>query len=323
LNTWTGVGFDYPIAVDSTIRTTGGVEGSAGGEYDLAGNFLGSTYTRGADGFSATIDGTTDGTYNYTASHTTGDVIRFDSAWSNPVILFNTGRIGDTGGITYDPTDDTLWITGFGTDVVEHYAMDGTWLSSFATGLGSGPIGVLALDHADGTLWLNLQGGNQHTFHQFSKAGVFLSSETYVTLSGHNILGGEFQYQDAGGPIGTNYCGPANLNSSGQSAVITAFGSTTASDNLLALTASLLPQNVLGYFLNSDVQGFVPSPGGSQGNLCLGGGIGRHVKQMSNSGAAGELVINVDLTTLPRPGGAHSVVVGETWNFQASPAMTE
>ena len=53
------------------------------------------------------------------------------------------------------------------------------------------------------------------------------------------------------------------------------------------------------------------------GNLCLGGGIGRHAKQIANSGAAGELVLKLDLTALPRPGGTHSVVAGETWNFQA------
>ncbi len=82
------------------------------------------------------------------------------------------------------------------------------------------------------------------------------------------------------------------------------------------MTASKLPLNVFGYFLNSDVQGFTPFPPGSNGNLCLGGGIGRHAKQIGNSGADGELVIDVDLTALPRPGGTHSVVAGETWNFQ-------
>ena len=116
--------------------------------------------------------------------------------------------------------------------------------------------------------------------------------------------------------IGDNYCGPANLNSTGQSALISAFGSTTASFNLVTLTATQLPQNVFGYFLNSDVQDFKPFAGGSQGNLCLGGAIGRHAKQIANSGPAGELIIDVDLTALPRPGGTHSVVGGETWNFQ-------
>jgi len=119
-----------------------------------------------------------------------------------------------------------------------------------------------------------------------------------------------------GGPIGTIYCNPANLNSTGVPAVISAWGSDTATANLVQLTASQLPQNVFGYFLNSDVQGFTPFPPGSNGNLCLSGGIGRHSKQVANSGAAGELVIMVDLTVLPRPSGPHAVVAGETWNFQ-------
>ena len=118
------------------------------------------------------------------------------------------------------------------------------------------------------------------------------------------------------GPIGQNYCGPANFNSTGQSAVISALGSVNASDNSVTLIASLLPLNVFGYYLNSDVQGFTPFPPGSQGNLCLAGGIGRHAKQIGNSGPAGELVIDVDLTALPRPNGTHSVAAGETWNFQ-------
>jgi hypothetical protein len=116
--------------------------------------------------------------------------------------------------------------------------------------------------------------------------------------------------------IGTNYCGPANLNSTGQGAVIAAEGNLDPALNLLSLLATQLPPNVPGYFLNSDMQGFVPFPGGSQGNLCLSGGIGRHAKQIANSNAAGELSIDVDLTMLPRPNGTHAVLAGETWNFQ-------
>jgi len=119
-----------------------------------------------------------------------------------------------------------------------------------------------------------------------------------------------------GGSIGTTYCGPANLNSTGQPAVISAFGSDSVVANLVELTASQLPLNIFGYFLNSDQQGFVPFPPGSNGNLCLSGGIGRHVKQIANSGAAGELSIMLDLTNLPRPNGSHTVLAGETWNFQ-------
>jgi hypothetical protein len=118
-----------------------------------------------------------------------------------------------------------------------------------------------------------------------------------------------------GGGLGTNYCGPANTNSSGQSAVISATGFTIVAANNLTLTVSQLPLNQFGYFLNSDTQGFIPFPGGSQGNLCLGGFIGRHTKQLGNSGSSGVLSIAVDLANLPRPSGPYQVLAGETWNF--------
>ena len=117
--------------------------------------------------------------------------------------------------------------------------------------------------------------------------------------------------------IGTNYCGPANLNSTGQSAAIIATGSVLVQKNMLTLTARQLTQQKFGYFLDSETQGFVPFAGGSQGNLCLGGQIGRFAKQIQSSGASGEFSIQVDLTQLPTPSGPHVVLAGETWNFQA------
>ena len=117
--------------------------------------------------------------------------------------------------------------------------------------------------------------------------------------------------------LGTNYCGPANLNSTGQPAVIEALGSEVVVANCLRLTALQLPTQQFGYFLNSQTQSFVPFAGGSQGNLCLGGAIGRNNDQIQNSGITGEFAIQVDLTMLPTPGGMHSVIAGETWNFQA------
>ena len=119
-----------------------------------------------------------------------------------------------------------------------------------------------------------------------------------------------------GGPLGTNYCGPANLNSTGQSALISAWGNESVALNDLQLTASLLPPNEIGFFLASQTPGFVITPPGTQGNLCLGGRIGRFVAQLAGTGAAGELVLEVDLTQLPMspPVAAQA---GETWHFQA------
>lgn len=118
--------------------------------------------------------------------------------------------------------------------------------------------------------------------------------------------------------LGASYCGPAVSNSTGMPGVIHAWGSDVVADQDFHLPGTQLPAGRFGYFLDSPTQGFVQNPGGSQGNLCLGGQIGRHVAQVGNSGDAGVIVIviEVDLTSLPRPSGSTAVQPGETWNFQ-------
>ena len=119
--------------------------------------------------------------------------------------------------------------------------------------------------------------------------------------------------------VGTNYCGPANMNSTNASAALTASGSTTAATNDLTLTASFLPLNTFGFFIVSQMQGFVANPGGSSGDLCLAGSIGRYVGpgQIQNTGMAGEFSLALDLSMIPQPTGFVAAMSGETWNFQA------
>ena len=123
--------------------------------------------------------------------------------------------------------------------------------------------------------------------------------------------------QDPGDQVsGISYCDPAVTNSSGQPGIISATGSSVASNNMLTVTASQLPTNQFGYVLASMTQGFIPNPGGSQGNLCLSGTIGRFLQQVQNSGSGGAFSINVDLSALPGPLPT-SVMAGDTWNFSA------
>ena len=118
--------------------------------------------------------------------------------------------------------------------------------------------------------------------------------------------------------LGTNYC-TAVPNSTGTSSVMSASGSSVAADNDVTLTATQMPTAAFGFFLVSQVQGFAMNPGGSAGNLCLGGSIGRYVGpgQIQNSGMLGEISLALDLTAVPQPTGAVAVAPGETWNFQA------
>ncbi|MEM9382858.1 MAG: choice-of-anchor R domain-containing protein [Planctomycetota bacterium] len=117
--------------------------------------------------------------------------------------------------------------------------------------------------------------------------------------------------------IGMNYCS-ANANSTGSAAVISAAGTPSVAANALVLECSGMPTQSFSFFLASRMQGFVAMPGGSAGNLCLGGSIGRLVGpgQIQNSGLSGSVELPLDLTQTPTPTGFVSVQVGETWNYQ-------
>ena len=113
------------------------------------------------------------------------------------------------------------------------------------------------------------------------------------------------------GGLGINYCA-ANANSTGATGSISATGSDQVGLNNLTLTAGDLPTNSFGFFLTSQTQAQVANPGGSAGNLCLGGAIGRYVGpgQVLNSGATGAFSLALDLTNTPQPTGGVAVQAG-------------
>jgi len=115
--------------------------------------------------------------------------------------------------------------------------------------------------------------------------------------------------------IGTSYCTP-NPNSRGLTGIQTVLGSSVVAQNEITLVASRLPLNAFGYFLASRTQGFVANAGGSQGNLCLGGAVGRFNGAIFNTGLSGSGTLAVDLQSIPSPSGLISVLPGETWHFQ-------
>jgi len=128
--------------------------------------------------------------------------------------------------------------------------------------------------------------------------------------------GRAYVYAGEPGLIGTSYCGPAVINSSGAPGIMKASGSRRVEDNALTLLARNLPANRFGYFLLSETQDFVPFAGSAEGNLCLGGEIGRYVADVASTGPEGELALPIDLT-MPPPPLVDAILAGETWNFQA------
>lgn len=119
----------------------------------------------------------------------------------------------------------------------------------------------------------------------------------------------------SGGSVGTPYCS-ANPNTTGQIGLLTATGSTDVTLNDLTLTGSQLPPDQFCLFVTSQTQAFVPNPGGSNGNLCLGGQIGRYMGNIVNAGPAGVASLQVDLTAVPLSNSLYAVQAGETVNFQ-------
>ena len=127
---------------------------------------------------------------------------------------------------------------------------------------------------------------------------------------------GTMTINDAGpAPIGTNYC-MAVPNSTGSPGGLVGFGLLGALDNDVTLTATDLPDGEFALFLTSQMQGFVPFPGGSVGNLCVLGNIGRFISLVSQT-SGGQYSSQIDLTAIPQPPGPPvTVQPGETWYFQ-------
>lgn len=193
-----------------------------------------------------------------------------------------------------------------------------------ATGTGTliGPTnttGIVAIwyDRAGDKLYGVCDQNNQGCVVELS---LTTGNATPLFNTGMNLvsIGGDVGGGGGTPTIGTSYC-TAVPNSTGAAAVMSAEGSTALANNDVLLTAGSLPTASFGYFLTSSMQGFVANPGGSQGNLCLSGAIGRYVGpgQIQNSGMAGEIQLAIDLTMHPTPSGIVMVQAGETWNFTA------
>jgi len=147
-------------------------------------------------------------------------------------------------------------------------------------------------------------------------ADLYRDTGSDPTAGGANILRVRWVGAALGtcGTIGDSYCDPPVVNSTGLPAILTVRGSDRVLENDVRLDVEQLPQNSLGYSLASQTQSFIPNPGGSMGNLCIFGTIGRFVSQAQNSGPSGTFSFPIDLTNMPPPLSA--VAIGETWNFQ-------
>lgn len=132
--------------------------------------------------------------------------------------------------------------------------------------------------------------------------------------AGGDKLSNAYPFDPDSGPtrIGSTYCSPATVNSSGRAGKILARGSVVAADDYLILEAKDLPTHQLGYFLIGDRRVVHPQPGSSAGILCVGGGLTRILPPALNSGSDGGFRYALGTTQVP---GIGSIVAGQSWNF--------
>ncbi len=117
--------------------------------------------------------------------------------------------------------------------------------------------------------------------------------------------------------LGAVYCDPAVVNSTGEFGKIEVLGSVLASDNDFGLLASDLPVGQFGFFVGGTASVLVMNPGGSNGNLCVGGNFVRFnaPNQIGFSNVLGVFSRSLDLTAVPA-NPTVEVQAGETWFFQ-------
>ena len=189
----------------------------------------------------------------------------------------------------------------------------GTWYKVFSN--GDQHVGIWTwmsmFDLHDGNVQASFDlDQGEHLIEISGRSTNFMIDRFHLHLPGH--------WDDPSKPesiarLGSIYCSPAVPNSSTRPAVIEAYGSTFVENNLLELQTTQLPLNQFGYLLTSRTQGFVANPGGSDGNLCLGGKIGRFTDKVMGSGSSGATSVTLDLSQFPV--NPKEVLPGHTWNF--------
>ncbi len=133
--------------------------------------------------------------------------------------------------------------------------------------------------------------------------------QAYATVNTHKLLVASFLEL-----VGASEC-TAQLNQTGYAASITASGSSSLAADNLHLTLTDVPPSATVLLLASRAAGFVANPGGSFGNLCLSGPLGRFPASLSTT--SGAWFHEVDTDQIPTPMGTVAVMQGETWRFQA------
>lgn len=116
-------------------------------------------------------------------------------------------------------------------------------------------------------------------------------------------------------PFGETVCS-GSPNSTGSTATLEVVGDRDVAYESLGVCGIGLPPAAPAMLIASRQSSFVPNPGASAGNLCLGGSIARFVGSVDLADAAGRVEFPVPGLVVPTPGGPESIEAGDSWTFQ-------
>ncbi|MEL6431340.1 MAG: hypothetical protein AAFU73_21835 [Planctomycetota bacterium] len=146
---------------------------------------------------------------------------------------------------------------------------------------------------------------------------IALSSDGVEALVLAQLDGGDLGLLRAERGIETPTTCPAVPNSTGQTGRLAASGSRYVANDDLTIDATRLPAGQFALLVGALAEGFTANPGGSDGNLCLGGGIGRFNALVAAADGIGRVSFPLDLSALPQPSFTVPAAPGDTWYFQA------
>ena len=130
------------------------------------------------------------------------------------------------------------------------------------------------------------------------------------------IQGARLYAQGTDPAAGYQYC-YGEANSTGERALIYAWGNNSTT-GIKEIRTERLPTNQFCYLLSGSAVGYVPNPGGSDGDLCLGGVLGRYNvgSEIGFTGPSGHFVFDVHPAAIRQAGGNTVGMAGQTWYFQ-------
>lgn len=116
-------------------------------------------------------------------------------------------------------------------------------------------------------------------------------------------------------PRGAEVC-VGEPNATGRHARLTVHGSPSAAVGDVYVVTRDLPAGAACLGLLGSAIGFTPHPGGSRGNLCLAGELGRFLSQVGPASGSGRFEFDVNAAALPLSSGARALAAGDAWSFQ-------